>query len=163
MAEQINIEVITNSLRNFAKAWAEANRQAQLNKERRKKLENEAKRLRKPVEQAKPWPGAVPETERQEELAAFRGDKPGIAVAFVDIGLDGAPLDYRVYSGLQNASTTGTRVELLFMGPKQFIEGGPAGTPLYGWFTRQIAGTIDETFLLPINGEDCILVTWQRE
>jgi hypothetical protein len=72
MAEQINIQVITNSLRNFAKAWAEANRQAQLNKERRKKLEDEAKRLRKPVEQAKPWPGAVPEGGIKPELAAFR-------------------------------------------------------------------------------------------
>jgi hypothetical protein len=73
MAEQINIQVITSSLRKLAKSWAEANRRAQMNEERRQRVEAEAKRLRKPVEQAKPWPGAVPETERQEKLAAFRG------------------------------------------------------------------------------------------
>jgi hypothetical protein len=72
MAEQIYIQVITSSLRKLAKSWAEANRRAQMNKERRQRVEAEAKRLRKPVEQAKPWPGAVPETETKVEIAAFR-------------------------------------------------------------------------------------------
>jgi hypothetical protein len=77
MTEQLTINVILNTLRNNARAWQEAARRAQLERERRQRVEAEGKRQRQPIDAAVPWPGAVPETSvASAELAAYRRGFP---------------------------------------------------------------------------------------
>jgi hypothetical protein len=125
MSEQINIQIVTNSLRSLAKAWAEANRQSQLNKERRQRVQAEAERLRKPVEDAKPWPGAVPESEKKEDPAAYRNRKflgfGCVANRFATPG----EIGFRIYSGNGKSFVEWTEPARLEPSNSDFPNAGP--------------------------------------
>lgn len=161
MTEQININVITSTLRQKSQQLQEANRASQLSKERRQRVEAEAKRQRKPVEDAKPWPGAVPEGGIKEELAAYRGGYQ-VGVAYIYLQRTG---DRPAVPSIPSPLYTWTVVAPNNAGTVSFADTGPADAVILNF---EFAGGPNSFWshslvgydALPAGGENIVLLTY---